>query len=737
MVDPRIAARESRSRLPLLAILLVSASAVLLATSSQVTKAGAEEPATMGAFSSPFAEPTINGQRTDYKCIRRNPRPGLEPSGPLYTPFWDCKPAAGSLNTLPGRDSKLLYWNALESTENINAHTFGEFGNVAVNDQSRRMDLNPLNPFSSIWRKPSPVDGGANPPPEGAPDAEFLAVPNEIGRALDPAYNDGSMFCADNAFLIDGRVVVIGGSIYKNDPPTLPDGGTPGPAEVQGARNMRIYNPATNRWTQAPNMNFGRWYPALITLGDRGGHRGDLFAASGVKNLIKFYDEQGLDPAGNPWQPGTGVDLPNSSNNSGENVDEVEIFDNGRWQVEGSKELRDPSDRALPLYPRIHLLPNGHVYYGGGGQVFNPNGSAYNEALWNIAGAYDPQTERWNDMGIPGANPGSPPDPTDGFRGSTFSVMLPLKAGSDGRYSKATFLTAGGIIGTTPGTYLAVKQSREDTIDTGAADAVNPSGVLTSRDVGALNNPRWFSHGTLLPNGEVVATSGAQQDETIMPGSEIPVKQAEIYNPETKQWRVDAEAHRLRTYHNTAALLPDARVLVGGHAPLFGPGMSRSIVPQDPENPHRPYAGGQPYNQPTSQVDGRDPTFEIYTPPYLRWGFPQPAAPQADRCWSDYGGYEKIELPFDSTDLASIVLVRNPSVTHITDADQRNVELKIVARSGNAVWVNRPPNANVAPPGPYMLFANRQTSKGLLPSKSKQVYIGAADCPNPDADGHS
>ena len=36
--------------------------------------------------------------------------------------------------------------------------------------------------------------------------------------------------------------------------------------------------------------------------------------------------------------------------------------------------------------------------------------------------------------------------------------------------------------------------------------------------------------------------------------------------PET--WRTDAEGKRLRTYHNTAVLLPDGRVLVGGHAPL-------------------------------------------------------------------------------------------------------------------------------------------------------------------------
>ncbi|MFY9489031.1 MAG: hypothetical protein WAP35_10120 [Solirubrobacterales bacterium] len=132
------------------------------------------------------------------------------------------------------------------------------------------MYLGPFGPFNSIWTKPSPVDGGAN-------------------------------LATDNAFLVDGKVIVVGGSIYKNDPPLMPDGTTPGPVEVRGARDLRIYDPASNRWTQAPKMNVGRWYPPLVTLGDRRGHRGNLLAASRVKNLFKFYDEQDLDPSGNPW----------------------------------------------------------------------------------------------------------------------------------------------------------------------------------------------------------------------------------------------------------------------------------------------------------------------------------------------------------------------------------------------------------------------------------------------------
>jgi hypothetical protein len=75
----------------------------------------------------------------------------------------------------------------------------------------------------------------------------------------------------------------------------------------------------------------------------------------------------------------------------------------------------------------------------------------------------------------------------------------------------------------------------------------------------------------------------------------------------------------------------------------------------------------------------------------------------------------------------SVVLVRNPTVTHLVDGDQRNVELPIVGRSGHRVTVAGPPDGNVAPPGPYMLFVN-VTGKScgkLVPSHAAQLFVGS------------
>ena len=83
----------------------------------------------------------------------------------------------------------------------------------------------------------------------------------------------------------------------------------------------------------------------------------------------------------------------------GQNERETETFDpdTGTWALNGDK-----ARRSLPLFPRMHLLPNGHVLYNAAGQAFNPLGQAYDEALWNLAAAYDPVTKKWNDLGIPG-----------------------------------------------------------------------------------------------------------------------------------------------------------------------------------------------------------------------------------------------------------------------------------------------------------------------------------------------
>ena len=161
-----------------------------------------------------------------------------------------------------------------------------------------------------------------------------------------------------------------------------------------------------------------------------------------------------------------------------------------------------------------------------------------------------------------------------------------------------------------------------------------------------------------------------------------------------------------RTYHNTAALLPSGEVLVGGHAPISTLYLNNTTLP----------GGFAPH-------DGRDPSFEIYKPPYLFRG-PQP---QIRKVRSKFA-YDKtygVRTDVPAEEIEKVVLMRFASITHLVDGGQRGVELPIKGRRGKKLLlVGSPPDGAVAPPGPYMLFVIKKTDKGPVPSVAKTVMVG-------------
>jgi len=636
------------------------------------------DPAQVGSFSDTFVEPTISDftghprVRTDERCIERPAGDGTQTGGPTGQGFIDCKPAAGGLVQLP--NGKNLFYDNLAGTENVELSIASEYGVVGLNDQSRVLD-----PIAKTWEEPTPVDAGA----KSQADIDPI-VPGDLFRSSENE-NDGSLFCADVNFLADGRVIAIGGTKYTNDPGN--DASKFGSTELLGIENARVFDPDTNRWTQTGSLNKPRWYPTATTLGD-----GRMFVASGLRRLVKAVNTQ--DPINpNSTTPGYGLQ-------EGQNERTTETFDpkEGKFTDNG-----DAARRSLPLVPRMHLLPNGHVFYNAAGQAFNPLGQAFDQALWNIAATYDPAAKSWTDLGIPGIGV----SPVPGFRGSTFSVMMPLQPGSGDDYSRASFLTGGGVTGAiavgSPGGYTAIRDSYLSNVETeGGKNVMTPedAGDMTATSTPA--NGRWYGTGTLLPTGEVLATSGADRDEVAVPGTEIPVLHAELYDPKTKTWRRLAEQNRARTYHNTANLMPDGRVLIGGHATISNAYARNRTLP-----------GGV-----TAPNDGRDPTFEIFSPPYLSC----PGAQTEITSIRPQGDELEIDTSVPASEIESVVAVRNASITHVVDADQRNVELKVLSREGNTVKVAQAPSGNVLPDGPYMLFVNRNVGGCVKPGRSQQVF---------------
>ncbi|SNC77135.1 Galactose oxidase, central domain [Marinobacter sp. es.048] len=680
-------------------------------SSSQTTLA--EEHSEKGRFSEPFAEPTIivdgGAVETDEKCITR--ADGMD----------ECKPAAGTMALL--KDGRLLYLNALEGTENVELSIVAEFGEVSVNDQTRVLSLDENDTPS--WIKPSPLDAGAN--PDGN-DSETLLNGTELDGLIDTAdntsKNDGALFCSDVIGLANGDVMAVGGTDYYSEPGI--DGLPLGVAELEGIKNSRIFDEATNTWRQSGDMTYGRWYPSLVTLGN-----GDVFVASGVTKLLKpVYPDEPL--------------------NSGRNVVQTETYNPcaGSWAENPST-----ADRSLPLYPRMHLLPNGHVLYNAGGQAFNPFGQGYDQALWNIVASYNPATQRWNDIGYAGLplrldevglgqlsstlnitnlsldQVGSllgdvleaPSDLLEsgaelgiseedlrmaiagGMRGSTSSTMLPLKPNANGEYTHVELLTAGGVpsyaLLTNPGGYLPTDQSRIDRITTNG-DEIGYESRLT----GPLNQPRWYGTNVLMPDGSVMVFSGGNRDGVVAPGLEGPIRTAERFDPETGTWTEMATGHRARTYHNTAVLMEDGRVMVAGHSPINTAYLTFVDL--------RDF-GLAPY-------DGRDPSFEIYTPPYAM----RDDRPKIQSAPRNLTVGDRFNIKVDQADqIDKALLIRRTVMTHVIDGDQRAIEMIMESGNGNKLTLKMPDNHNVVPAGEYMLFVSKQTTGGRVPSESAPITV--------------
>src|SRR5262249_6686544 len=128
-----------------------------------------------------------------------------------------------------------------------------------------------------------------------------------------------------------------------------------------------------------------------------------------------------------------------------------------------------------------------------------------------------------------------------------------------------------------------------------------------------------------------------------------------------------------RLYHSTALLLPDGRVLVAG--------------------------GGRFFGFPSNEISDRL-SAEIYSPPYLFKGA-RPTITSAPQT-AAYGASISVATP-DASGIASVSLIKLGAVTHSINMDQRFVPLSFTASWGRLDFT-MPANANLAPPGYYMLF---------------------------------
>jgi galactose oxidase len=372
--------------------------------------------------------------------------------------------------------------------------------------------------------------------------------------------------------------------------------------------------------------------------GTSGEARGALFdpasgawSAAGPMAQGRYYPTTTTLPSGNI--------LAVSGNDANGNVVLIPEIGNGRtWRRLTTASLSIPK----PFYPAMFVAPNGKVFLAG-----FPQTSRY----LSVAG-----TGRWTTVGN----------------------------------RRVADRTMGSAVMYAPGKILYAAGGDPPTSSAEVIDLTRPAPAW--RSIAPMRFPRRQMNTTLLADGQVLITSG-----TSGPGFNdvtSPVYAAELWNPATEAWTTMARESVGRTYHSTALLLPDGRVLSSGS----GEG------------------GGVPFE--SSQLSA-----QVFSPPYLF----NPDGTLATRpvitsapSRITYGQPFTVRTP-DAAAVTRGTLIRLGSVTHAFNQSQLIFPLTFSAAGATTLTATGPSSASWATPGPYMLFL---VNGNGVPSTARMVTVG-------------
>ena len=331
---------------------------------------------------------------------------------------------------------------------------------------SYTMPINPIHCGVTHTGKVLVVAGSENDPDE----QEYRAAVWDPGTGTIVVQDLlWDVFCNGMAALPDGRWVIVGGN-EQYDP-------------FYGEPRATVFDPATERFNQVENMAHGRWYATVTELTD-----GSLMAFSGLDETGGFNKSVEIYALATGW-----------------NAEYV-----APW--------------TSPLYPRLHLLPDGNVFYAAEGtssHLFNPTTKTW---TLNVAHTVYNKNRTY---------------------GST--ILLPLRP-ETGYIPKV--LSMGG-----------------DDPATATAEIIDLSAPTpTWRSTAPMSLPRIQMNAVILPTGKVLALGGSAINEDPSTASLA----AELFDPVGETWASAGVGAYPRLYHSVALLLPDATVCVAGSNPVRG-----------------------------------------------------------------------------------------------------------------------------------------------------------------------
>ncbi|AJM92922.1 galactose oxidase early set domain-containing protein [Nitrosopumilus piranensis] len=426
---------------------------------------------------------------------------------------------------------------------------------------------------------------------------------------------EGDLFCVGHAYLPDGKLFLAGGT-YLYDGLGIVTAPFP---PFWGLDHTYTFDPDTEKFTRLPNMRYGRWYPTCVTMGD-----GKIATFAGLSKWPPWV-----------WQP----------------VNEIYDEQNNSWQkIEGGNNL-------MPLYPRMHLLPNGDLFYAGS---YNTH-MTFPFSRWGFKIAtFSFVEKKWKHL----------EHPKDMHRQEGSTVLLPLVKSKN--YLAEVILIGGGDMNA-----HATRTCEKISFKSGTKQKYIPTK--------SMDNDRYYVYPVILPDRNILVVGGKSghnshsikhKCEEIAPEeikhNDKAILDTELYNTETEEWSKLEPMKVDRLYHANAILLPDGKVMTMGSNP------TRKCV---------------------------EKRIEIFSPPYLFAG----DRPVIDDVKSVLKYEESFEIQMhDGTEILDTALIRPSNTTHCLNPEQRYIEIDTV-QNGDKISSKIPKNENLVPPGYYMLFVRNHS----------------------------
>ncbi len=469
----------------------------------------------------------------------------------------------------------------------------------------------------------------------------------DIPANLSPDYN---IFCSGHAFLADGRVLIAGGQLhlYNQNGVEIPPPPKTDPGDVEHA----IHG----------GMTWG------------GERRCAIF--SPIDGTWQEVAPLNLDPAGNPnsggrWYPTLATlengevlavgghpdlreDYPSQeTHRHSNNIPERYTPAIDTWTLMGTHPTQTNQKTGEDPdwdydFQRTHVLPNGRVFFAspvrGKNRVYDPwAGHFLSSPEYNLPSdaKYQSISATWT------------------------SVMLPLLH-QEG-YRPRVLLMGGE---TAQRIDLGAQSPAWDEIDA-REDAWDP-------ETPPVRN---FVCPVILPTGQVFFSGGTASGGGDQAQQDAGVREGEIYTPGinwntgqysgSESWEIVEQADVVRHYHSVALLMPNGAVWTAGS------------------------------NGPSPEGGSRELRIEVYAPPYMS-GTGRPTITTSPPNIG-YMHQFRIETP-QAHDIARVALIRCGSCTHGFNPDQRYIGVPFWVEGETTLRIQAPPDGNVAPPGPYMLW---------------------------------